>query len=72
MRLDDPLIRMRCADAAEKVTAIRPDYLVPYKQLLLSGIRDGFEKFNAALRDRAERRRQIMAWLRRPSACLRD
>lgn len=35
MRLDDSLIRMRCADAAEKVTAIHPEYLIPYKKLLL-------------------------------------
>jgi hypothetical protein len=35
MLLDDPLIRMRCADAAEKITAIHPEYLVPYKPVLL-------------------------------------
>jgi hypothetical protein len=32
---DDPLIRMRAADAVEKVTAQRPDYLQPFKQKLL-------------------------------------
>jgi hypothetical protein len=35
MLLDDPLLRMRCADAAEKITAIHPEYLVPYKSVLL-------------------------------------
>ena len=35
MRSDDPLLRMRCADAAEKVTAQQPDWLLPYKALLL-------------------------------------
>ncbi|MCL4304078.1 MAG: ACT domain-containing protein, partial [Anaerolineae bacterium] len=28
---DDPLIRMRAADAVEKITARHPDYLQPYK-----------------------------------------
>jgi hypothetical protein len=32
---DDPLIRMRCADAVEKITALRPDLLPPYKRKLL-------------------------------------
>lgn len=36
MLLDDPLIRMRCADAAEKVTAIHPEYLAAYKPVLLN------------------------------------
>ena len=31
----DPLIRMRAADAAEKVTATRPDLLAPHKATLL-------------------------------------
>lgn len=31
----DPLIRMRSADVVEKVTALRPDYLRPYKDRLL-------------------------------------
>lgn len=35
---DDPVIRMRSADAAEKVTAIHPDYLVPYKNSLLKSL----------------------------------
>lgn len=34
--LHDPLIRMRCADAAEKVTAIHPEYLAAYKPVLLN------------------------------------
>lgn len=33
--LHDPSIRMRCADAAEKVTAIQPAHLIPYKKMLL-------------------------------------
>lgn len=32
---DDPLVRMRCADAAEKVTALHPEYLRPYKRSLI-------------------------------------
>jgi hypothetical protein len=32
---DDPLVSMRCADAAEKITAMRPEYLKPFKKQLL-------------------------------------
>ncbi len=32
---DDPLVRMRAADAAEKVSAQRPDLLKPFKRELL-------------------------------------
>ncbi len=35
MLSDDPVVRMRAADAVEKVTAKRPDWLRPYKQALL-------------------------------------
>jgi hypothetical protein len=35
MLLEDPLIRMRCADAAEKVTRLHPEFLKPYKAVLL-------------------------------------
>lgn len=35
MASHDPVLRMRCADAAEKVTAERPDWLSPFKTLLL-------------------------------------
>ena len=31
----DPVLRMRCADAAEKVTACHPEYLLPFKKVLL-------------------------------------
>jgi hypothetical protein len=31
----DPIIRMRSADAVEKITAERPEYLQPYKRTLL-------------------------------------
>ena len=33
---DDPLIRMRCADVAEKVSVAHPEWLQPYKVTLLS------------------------------------
>ena len=35
MASDDPLLRMRCADVAEKVTALRPELLQAYKAELL-------------------------------------
>ncbi len=35
---DDPIVRMRAADAVEKVTAKRPEWLRPYKQLLLEHV----------------------------------
>ena len=31
----DPLVRMRCADAVEKITAARPQYLAPYKKRVM-------------------------------------
>jgi hypothetical protein len=33
---DDPLIRMRCADVAEKVSVVHPEWLEPHKRALLS------------------------------------
>ena len=33
---NDPILRMRCADAAEKATASHPELLVPYKIELLN------------------------------------
>jgi hypothetical protein len=33
---DDPLIRMRCADVAEKVSVAHPEWLQPHKQALLT------------------------------------
>lgn len=33
---DDPLIRMRCADVAEKVSRARPEWLRPHKRRLLA------------------------------------
>lgn len=33
--LPDPLVRMRCSDAAEKVTVLHPEYLRPYKRTLI-------------------------------------
>jgi len=38
MRSGDPLVRMRAADAAEKVTARLPDLLQPFKRSLLHTI----------------------------------
>lgn len=35
---DDPLIRMRSADAAEKITALHPEYLQPYKNQLIEQV----------------------------------
>jgi hypothetical protein len=35
---DDPLIRMRAADAVEKITAQRPEYLQPYKSILIERV----------------------------------
>lgn len=33
---DDPVLRMRCADAIEKVTARRPELLLPFKEIVLN------------------------------------
>lgn len=35
MKLEDPLVAMRCADAAEKATVLHPEYLQPYKRVLI-------------------------------------
>ena len=35
---DDPVIRMRAADAVEKITAKHPEYLYPYKNKLIQEI----------------------------------
>ncbi len=32
---EDPVVRMRSADAVEKITARHPEYLVPYKRILI-------------------------------------
>ncbi len=32
---DDPIVKMRAADAAEKVSAVKPEFLKPYKTELL-------------------------------------
>jgi hypothetical protein len=37
---DDPLVRMRAADATEKVTRKNPDLLIPYKMKLLKLLPD--------------------------------
>ena len=38
MLVDDPIVRMRAADAVEKVTAERPDLLQPYKRKLIGRV----------------------------------
>jgi hypothetical protein len=38
MLSDDPLVRMRAADAIEKVTAERPEYLQPHKAELIERV----------------------------------
>ena len=38
MRADDPVVRMRAADAVEKITAQHPEYLRPYKSKLIRKI----------------------------------
>jgi hypothetical protein len=38
MLSDDPLIRMRSADAIEKITAKHPEYLQPYKEKLIKQV----------------------------------
>ncbi len=35
---EDSLIRMRCADAAEKITRKRPDLLIPFKERLIEEV----------------------------------
>lgn len=39
MLLNDPVLRMRCADVVERVTAIHPEYLLPYKRIFLDALR---------------------------------
>jgi len=38
MLAEDPVVRMRAADAVEKVTVEHPEYLLPYKNILLADI----------------------------------
>jgi hypothetical protein len=38
MSYEDPVLRMRCADVVEKVTAQHPEYLVPYKRTLIDEV----------------------------------
>jgi hypothetical protein len=35
---EDPLVRMRCAAAVEKITASHPEYLQPHKETLISQV----------------------------------
>ncbi len=41
---EDPLVAMRCADAAEKISALHPDWLRPYKRILLAHARQSAAK----------------------------
>lgn len=38
MLSESPLVRMRAADAVEKVTMSRPEYLCPYKHILINQV----------------------------------
>jgi hypothetical protein len=38
MLVDDPIVRMRAADAVEKITANQPHYLQPYKDMLINQV----------------------------------
>jgi HEAT repeat protein len=38
MLSDDPIIRMRAADAVEKITAEHPEYLAPHKAVLIDRV----------------------------------
>jgi len=35
---DDPVLRMRCADAVEKISALHPEFLRPYKKKLIQQV----------------------------------
>ena len=38
MLVDDPIVRMRAADAVEKISATHPHYLQPYKDMLINQV----------------------------------
>ncbi len=38
MRHDDPLVRMRSADSVEKITALYPEFLEPYKTTIIEEV----------------------------------
>ena len=65
---DDPLVRMRAADAAEKVTRRIPELLIPYADELLGLMQEATEKelrwHLAAMAPRLAntRRRRRLAW----------
>lgn len=44
LSVDDPVVRMRCADAAEKISAINPEWLQPHKRTLLALARQSTQK----------------------------
>jgi len=44
LRSPDPVVRIRAADAVEKVTATRPDLLPPYKRDLLGPLAESADK----------------------------
>jgi hypothetical protein len=71
MMLDDPLVRMRCADAAEKITVRHPECLKPYKRVFLeelSGVKQQEVRWHVAamlarLPLTAKERRPVMQML---------
>ena len=65
----DPLVRMRCADVVEKVTAVRPEWLGPFKPRVLEIAAAADEQevrwhmaqlLSRLTLDAAERRRAVM------------
>jgi hypothetical protein len=44
MKLEHPLVAMRCADAAEKVTVLHPEYLQPYRRMLIDELSKAEQK----------------------------
>jgi hypothetical protein len=64
----DPLVRMRCADAVEKITAVRPAYLTRYKKRVIrlaamvqqQEVRWHLAQLFSRLRLRASERRQAV------------
>jgi hypothetical protein len=41
---NNPVVRMRCADAVEKITCRHPEYLLPYKKKLIETRRSSLKR----------------------------
>jgi len=54
---DEPIVRMRAADAVEKITRVRPDLLRPYVDTLLATAPDRVSSRNAVENRQAGQRR---------------